>query len=141
MEEIKKIIPEITEEQLAAIAQLMNQEYEKGKKEAESGFEQSQKEEKLDETISAAGAKNVKAVKALLDMDAIAQDPKSLEKQLAAIKKECPYLFETDEKKPQFTSGKTKSGSVDKKTFDNMSYRKRLKLFSENPELYKQLLN
>lgn len=141
MEEIKKIIPEITEEQLAALSQLIEREYEKGKKEAENGFAQSQKEEKIDEAISAAGAKNVKAVKALLDLDAIAQDPDSLEKQLTAIKKECPYMFETDEKKPQFTSFKTKSGSIDKKMFDNMSYKKRLKLFSENPELYKQLIN
>lgn len=141
MEKIKKIVPDITEEQFAAISELFASEYERGKNDAEAGFNKSRKEEQIDEKIKAAGAKNVKAVKALLDLESAQNDEKSLQQQLDALKKECPYLFEDGEKKPQFTSGKAKNGSLDKKAFENMSYRKRLKLFSDNPELYKQLAN
>ena len=139
MEEIKKLIPGITDKQLEAISKLLAAEYEKGKKEVQDGFAKKEREDKIDQAIKAAGALNLKAVRALLNIEAAADDEKSLFKQLEAIKKECPYLFEDGTKKPQFTSGKVKNGSVDKKTFESMSYKKRLKLFSENPELYRQL--
>lgn len=138
MEEIKKLIPGITDKQLEAISKLLAAEYEKGKKEVQDGIAKKEREDKVDQAIKAAGALNLKAVRALLDIEAAA-DEKSLNKQLEAIKKECPYLFEDGTKKPQFTSGKVKNGSIDKKTFETMSYKKRLKLFSENPELYRQL--
>ncbi len=51
----------------------------------------------LETAVSRAGGRSVKAIAALLDMDAIAQSediPGALEEALSALKKESGYLFE-----------------------------------------------
>ena len=59
--------------------------------------------------------------------------------QIAELRKNCDYLFETETKKPQFTAKSKASSEITKKGFESMSYKKRLKLFLENPTLYKEL--
>ena len=46
---------------------------------------------------------------------------------------------EADVKKPKFTAVNKDSKELTKKGFENLSYKKRLKLFLENPALYKEL--
>ena len=64
-----------------------------------------------------------------------------LEDQLKALRASDDYLFEVDGIKgrtPANPSGGRKS-SVTKDQFTAMSYAERSQLYSENPELYKQL--
>lgn len=67
----------------------------------------------LEKNLSAAKVKNIKAVKALLDMDTIKLDGdslKGLEDQLNKIKESDSYLFaeESNGPKPKFTGGEHK---------------------------------
>ena len=140
--EIEKIFPNITEEQLKELEKLESEAFERGKKEAESSFSKAEFERLLDEEISLSGAKNKKAVKALLELDKISLNEGKMDglaEQLKELKKNCEYLFEADGKKPKFTAANKASKEVTKKSFENMGYKKRLKLFLENPALYKEL--
>lgn len=136
MEKIKKIIPNIGDEELKALAALMTAEYEKGKADEASRRGETERAEKLDAALTEAGAKNLTAVKALLGQDA-ESDETALKKRIDELKAECAYLFEFD--KPQFTA--SPGIKRDTKNFETMGYKKRLKLFSENPELYRELAN
>lgn len=92
----------IPEEAATAIIQRM-QEMEQERDEAKSALEALKGEfsaHRLDTAIqrslSEAGAKNLTAAAALLDKSSIAEDENGfsgISEQVAAIKKECPYLF------------------------------------------------
>ena len=61
----------------------------------------------LQSALTNAKAKNVKAVKALLDMDGLKfnnGEVVGLSEQIEKLKTENDYMFESDEKKPQFVS-------------------------------------
>ena len=140
--EIEKLFPNITEEQIKELEGLENEAFQKGKREAEEGFKKAEEERLLNEAIIKSGAKNEKAVKALLELDKITVDKdgvKGLSEQIEGLKKSCDYLFDCETKKPQFTAQSKGSKELTKKGFDSMSYKKRLKLFLENPSLYKEL--
>lgn len=139
MEKIKKIIPNITQYQLKALEELIGAEYERGKNEANETLKKETFEKRLDGEIADAGAKNTAAVKALLDLEGIEADESVLKSELERVKKECPYLFKEEDEKPHFTGAHAKRAKTDKNAFENMSYKKRLKLFSDNPDLYRQL--
>lgn len=142
--ELEKIFPDLTEEQFKELSRLENLAYEKGKSETETILRKEELENMISGAIKAAGAKNETAVKALLDFDKINSDKdglKALNAQLDELKKSCDYLFETNSEKPKFTAQNQGGTGLTKKDFDNMSYQKRLKLFSENPELYKKFVS
>ncbi|MBR4173501.1 MAG: phage scaffolding protein, partial [Clostridia bacterium] len=112
----------------------------RGKAESEESYKKAETARLLDEAIASSGAKNKKAVKALLELDKITLEKdglKGLSEQIEGLKKSCDYLFESETKKPQFTA--QSKGEITKRGFEGMSYKKRLKLFLENPTLYKQL--
>ena len=140
--EIEKIFPSITDEQLKELEKLEAESYEKGKKEAEELYKKSELERLINDGISKSGAKNEKAVKALLELEKIALDEGKLSgfsEQIEGLKKSCGYLFDTESKKPQFTAQNKGAKELTKKSFETLGYKKRLKLFLENPALYKQL--
>ena len=61
----------------------------------------------LEKALTAAKARNTKAVQALLNMEELELKDgtvKNLDRQLEEIKKENSYLFENEAEKPQFTS-------------------------------------
>lgn len=140
--ELEKIFPNITDEQLKEIERLEAKSYERGKKETEALYKKSELERLINEEISKSGAKNTKAVKALLELEGITLDNgklNGLSEQLDALKQSCAYLFEAEDKKPRFSTQTKGAKELTKKGFDNLGYKKRLKLFIENPALYKQL--
>ena len=144
LEELKKQVTD--HEGLTAKIQELQSENERVVTEYEAKLQQKEFDVALDGALRDAKAKNPKAVKALLDIQAVKlADGKveGLEEQLKALKSSDDYLFEPDGFKgrtPAAPSGGRKS-SVTKEQFAEMNYAERTQLFTENPELYKQLNN
>lgn len=94
-------------ESIKAAADDYKQKYEKAKEEAQREIEQIKFNYAIEKALTDAKARNVKAVKALLDLDNLKlTDEKilGLDEQLAKIKEENSFLFESDDKKepPKF---------------------------------------
>lgn len=102
----------------------------------------------LERSLADAQAKNPKAVKALLNAEAIKLDGDKLlglEEQLKALKESDSYLFaETiptlSGRKPHVPVTPGNKG-ITKEQFGQMSYTERVNLYNENPDLYNQLNN
>jgi hypothetical protein len=104
----------------------------------------------LSDALRDAKARNPKAVKALLNTEAIKLDGDmllGLEDQLKGLQESDAYLFEVEEA-PQGPKGRTPNpgnkgepGTVTKDQFNSMSYTERAQLYSENPDLYQKLSN
>lgn len=100
----------------------------------------------LDGAISSSGAKNAKAVKALLDLDSLKASKNQaddISKALEAVKTDNDYMFESKEpiKNPVRETNNpdiTKSG-ITKESFAKMGYAERLNLKRNNPEKYAEL--
>lgn len=100
----------------------------------------------LDGAISSSGAKNAKAVKALLDLDSLKASKNQaddISKALEAVKTDNDYMFESKEpiKNPVRETNNpdiTKSG-ITKESFAKMGYAERLNLKRSNPEKYAEL--
>ncbi|MCR4718366.1 MAG: phage scaffolding protein [Firmicutes bacterium] len=140
--DIEKVFPNITDEQLKELEKIETEAYERGKKSAEELYKKSEFERLLNEELTKSGAKNERAVKALLELEKIGLNEGKLSgfsEQIEELKKNCAYLFNSDDKKPQFTAQNKGTKELTKKSFENLGYKKRLKLFLENPALYKQL--
>lgn len=90
----------------------------------------------LSAALTGAKAKNAKAVKALLDMDGLKfNDGKivGLDEQLAQIKADNDYLFESDEPAPEFVKGTNGgSGSVGGKKPSEMTYTELCDYMAQN---------
>ena len=144
LEELKKQVTDNAE--LTAKIQELQSENEKVVTEYEAKLQQKEFDYALEGALREAKAKNPKAVKALLDIQAVKlADGKfeGLEDQLKALKASDDYLFEADGIKgrtPANPSGGRKS-AVTKEQFAEMTYAERAQLYTESPELYKQLTN
>jgi len=98
----------------------------------------------LEHALTAAGARNVKAVQALLSMEGLRLEDgqiMGLAEQLKALKEESGYLFTDGRGNVQFVrpSGVSKAG-ITLEDFQEMGYMDRLKLKKEQPELYRELM-
>lgn len=100
----------------------------------------------IENALIKAGAKNVKAAKALLDGDSL-KGSKNLETDIAAAitkaKEADPYLYgETD---PNGTGGSLGGGAkppktaITKEDFAKMGYKEKVDLYNKQPEVYKTL--
>lgn len=93
----------------------------------------------LSAALTGAKAKNDKAVKALLDMDGLKfndNDGKivGLDEQLAQIKADNDYLFESDDPAPEFVKGTNGgSGGVGGKKPSEMTYTELCDYMAQNP--------
>lgn len=133
-------------ESIKAAADDYKTKYETAKSEAEKEIESLKFEHSLESALSKAGAKNVKAAKALLNIESL-RDSKNvnldIEAAITTLKESDGYLFR--ESDPQGTGGsmgnvgKGTGKSITKEEFDKMSYRERTKLYNENPTLYNDL--
>ena len=87
--------------------------------------------------------KNTKALKALLDLDAITYEDGVLNgfsEQMEKIRKENGFLFEDDVKPPKFTrSVSGADGEMTKADFKKLSYMEKLKLKLDAPDIYSKL--
>lgn len=114
-------------------------------KEEKAAHEKAMAQLKLDNAVetalTAAGVKNNKALKALLDSEKIKLDENGklsgLSEQLEAVKKSDPYMFnEQQSTQPSFkgfqpgASSDDKPGAVD---FSNMTYSQQLAYMEQNP--------
>lgn len=101
---------------------------------------------KLNEALTSAKVRNPRAVKALLNSETIKLDGDKLlglDDQLKSLQESDGYLFE--QKEEPSLKGRKPNDSKDtptgltKEQFQQMGYAERSKLYSENPEQYKQL--
>lgn len=110
---------------------------EKAKADADKQISQMKFDYALSAALTGAKAKNAKAVKALLDMDGLKfNDGKivGLDEQLAQIKADNDYLFESDEPAPEFVKGTNGgSGSVGGKKTSEMTYTELCDYMAQNP--------
>lgn len=98
----------------------------------------------LDGAINSSGAKNAKAVKALLDLESLKASKNQaddISKALEAVKTDNDYMFESKEpiKNPVKDTGNTKITGITKESFAKMGYAERLNLKRTNPEKYAEL--
>lgn len=121
LEELKKI----DAEGLQAKIEELQTANETTKTEYEQKLQQQAFEHRLESTLKDSKVKNVKAVKALLDLESIKLDGEKLlglDDQLSTIKESDGYLFEdekqTNDIKPNFTTGQHQTeGSKDNDPF------------------------
>ena len=112
---------------------------EKAKADADKQISQMKFDYALSAALTGAKAKNAKAVKALLNMDGLKfndNDGKivGLDEQLAQIKADNDYLFESDEPAPEFVKGTNGgSGSVGGKKPSEMTYTELCDYMAQNP--------
>lgn len=112
---------------------------EKAKADADKQISQMKFDYALSAALTGAKAKNTKAVKALLDMDGLKfndNDGKivGLDEQLAQIKTDNDYLFESDKPAPEFVKGTNGgSGNVGGKKPSEMTYTELCDYMAQNP--------
>ena len=89
--------------------------------------------------MSKRGVKNIDAAMRLFDMEGIENE--SLSERIDSFVLENDFLFEQNNPKPVFSGNVSseKETGVTKDEFNKMGYIERLKLFNENPEVYRQL--
>lgn len=87
--------------------------------------------------IGEAGAKDEAAVRALLAKEELSEE--NLAVKIGALKREHPALFE-QEKPPRIVSSAAADAAAERAGFEKMGYMERLRLFCDNPELYKRLV-
>ena len=118
------------------------EKYEKDPQELKNQIEKVKFDMGIDNYLKSQNPKNLKAVKALLDLESIKFDDglfTGLSEQVQKLKKEEAYLFE-GENVPQFTRpvGKT-DGDITRDEYKKLSYMEKLKLKKESPDIYTKL--
>ncbi len=145
LEELKKV----DAEGLQAKIDELQQVNETTKTEYEAKLQAQAFEFTLEKALSTAGAKNAKAVKALLDTENIKLDGETLlglDDQLKALQESDPYLFGEDEppglkgRKPN-EGGTNTQGIKNPFSKEHFNLTEQAKLLKENPDLAKQLQN
>lgn len=110
---------------------------EKAKADADKQISQMKFDYALSAALTGAKAKNAKAVKALLDMDGLKfNDGKivGLDEQLAQIKTDNDYLFESDTPAPTIVKGTNGgSGGIGGKKPSEMTYTELCDYMAQNP--------
>lgn len=133
-------------EAIKASANEYKAKFEATKTDLEKQIESLKFEHSLESALSKAGAKNVKAAKALLDIESL-KDSKNIdvdiETAITTLKESDDYLF--GESGPQGTGGSLGNGgkgtgkSITKEEFEKMSYKERVELFNKQPDVYRTL--
>ena len=148
LEDLKKLNPEGLKEQI----QKLQDDNKKAKEEYEAQIKTIKIENAVERALTGAGAKNTKAVKALLDLATAELDGDNVKGLDAQIKKlqeseDSKFLFNiasVDDgtkfkgTKPGESKDKKPEG-ITKEQFKVMGYKERTALYSENPELYEAL--
>lgn len=106
------------------------------------------KNSKLDMALMQAGARNPKAVKALLDSDVISVDGDNLiglDEQLKALQESDAYLFQDNEEKKSgitITTGGNANGHLSSaKSLTDLTLAEQMELYRTDPNKYQELSN
>lgn len=133
-------------EAIKASADSYKTKYEATKTDLEKQIESLKFEHSIENALSKAGAKNTKAAKALLDIEALKGSKNrdsDIEAAITTLKETETYLF--GESDPAGTGGSMGAGgkpggkAITVEEFNKMTYKERTKLYSENPTLYNEL--
>ncbi|MBQ7985935.1 MAG: phage scaffolding protein [Clostridia bacterium] len=157
-EEIMELIPELSEEDAEALSALWEEELLKEKEsfdaekireearceayeQARNEYLEKQRDMALEDALEKANSKSTKTLKALINMEELGFEDgqiTGLSQQIEKLREECGFLFFDEEEKPKFTNG---SASFENKLdLSGLSYKERLKLYSEMPEVYQRLV-
>lgn len=117
-------------------------------KDYDDKFQQQAFDTKLTDALRNAKVRNPRAVKALLEADKIKLDGDTLlglDDQLGALKESDAYLFASEEIPPGLqgrtphTPPNQPPTGLTKEQFNKMNYNERVKLHTENPDVYAKL--
>lgn len=147
-EELIELIPALSEEDAEKILALYEEKvaetnvlHESAVRELEEQFAKRETDRLILEELEKANPKSVDVLRALLDESLISVKDGALSglaEQLEMLKEEYAFIFASDEEKPKFTK-QTKSDEEDA-DISKLSYKERLKLYKEMPELYNRLV-
>lgn len=132
-------------EELTAQIEELRKQKETTKTEYEEKLQQQAFEHKLESTLRSAKVKNVKAVKALLDLESIKLDGDKLlglDDQLNSLKENESYLFEQEEKPETPTivnPGNPNGGTITTKSIAEMTYQELADLKANDPAKFAEL--
>ena len=96
----------------------------------------------IDKAILASGAKNAKAIKALLDIDGLRESKNFKEDtkvQIEGLKSSDPYMFGDNEKIRVISASGGAIPEMTKDEFDKLGFAERVALKRKNEELYNKL--
>ena len=123
-------------------------EYERGKTDGSKEIEVFKKQNALDKALSKYKAKDTSILSKMLDMEKVKYNDKfeiveGLEEQINSIRESHDYLFNSDKTLPTFSGDIKQPGSnqITKEVFNKMSYKERVALKNEKPEVYENLKN
>lgn len=146
-EDLIELIPALSEEDAEKILGLYNEKLSEKSMEyqaqIDSLLEQKEKaelEEKILEEVRLANPKSLELLNALLDREAITLGEgcvNGLLEQIEALKEKYAFIFADVEEKPRFTK-QTKPGEQIS-DLSGLSYKDRLELYREMPEVYERL--
>ena len=138
----------IAELEKVDVEAIKNAEYERGKQEGSKEIEVFKKQNALDKALQGYKAKDTSILSKMLDMEKVKFNDKyeiveGLEEQINPLKESHDYLFESDNPLPKFTGNINQPGNTQltKEIFNKMSYKERLALKNEKPEVYENLKN
>lgn len=147
-EELINLIPDLAEEDAEKILALYEEKVTETNAKHESAIQElldKFAKEEMDRLILAelerANPKSVEVLRALLDESLISVEDGNLlglSEQLENIRGEYAFIFATDEEKPKFT--KQPKATEENADISKLSYKERLKLYKEMPELYNRLV-
>ena len=125
----------------------LQKQFEDSKAKAEEQLQATKKDYEIAAALSKAGAKNDKAVKALLDTEKVNFDDNGkligLSEQLEAVKKDNDFLFaDANQSKPTITSkgNPNPDGGNGTKALADYSYQELVALKTDNPAQYQTLV-
>ena len=138
----------IAELEKVDVEAIKKSEYERGKTEGSKEVEVFKKQNALDKALSKYKAKDTSILSKMLDMEKVKYNDKfeiveGLEDQINSIKQSYDYLFDNDKPLPTFSGEIKQPGNtpITKDIFNKMSYKERVALKNEKPEIYENLKN
>lgn len=156
-EDIIELIPALSEEDASVLCDLWEEELLKEKESfdmekireearieayalARDEYLKKERDSALEDALEKVNSKSTKTLRALIDTEKIGfEDGKitGLSEQIDKLKEECGFLF-FEEEKPKFTKGPAPFESTP--DLSGLSYKERLKLYCEMPEVYQRLV-
>lgn len=138
----------IAELEKVDVEAIKKEQFDLGKAEGSKEVEVFKKQSALDKALSQYKAKDISILSKMLDMEKVKYNDnfeivEGLEEQVNTLKESHDYLFENDKPLPQFTGNinQPKGNAITKETFQKMSYKDRVALKNEQPEVYQNLKN
>jgi len=140
-------------EGLKAQIEKLQGENKAAKQKYEADLKKIQMDNAVEKALMGAKAKNIKAVKALLDLEDAELDGetiKGLDKQLQKLQEgeDSKFLFDVETKNPNPFKGTkpgerkdSTPGTITKEQFNRMGYKERIELYNSNKDLYDSLTN